>query len=188
MALVKLGHEDSIKDGERIVKECWERCVVAIRQGQGSFHCFELPDSSFAEADADKLRVVTGCKTLQTYRDSDGMLWVNLPNQHKPQVDKSFKVPGEEGWGLGNAVTGADVPPPLVPFAGRDCKAMPPSPAKPFSIPASPAKPSPFKERVDAATEAVVQKNWNQRQAKMGEFFAPKKKTVATAGPVEADT
>jgi hypothetical protein len=79
-------------------------------------------------------------------------------------VDKSFKVPGEEGWGLGNAVTGADVPPPLVPFAGCDRKAMPPSPAKPFSIPASPAKPSPFKERVDAATEAVVQKNWNQRQ------------------------
>jgi hypothetical protein len=89
---------------------------------------------------------------------------VNLPNQHKPQVDKSFKLPGEEGWGLGNAVTGADVPPPLVPFAGCDRKAMPPSPAKPFSIPASPAKPSPFKERVDAATEAVVQKNWNQRQ------------------------
>lgn len=73
--------------------------MVAIRQGQGSFHCFELPvsgkvqeaseptdslaealaacsqDSSFAEADADKLRVVPGCKTLQTYRDSDGMLW-----------------------------------------------------------------------------------------------------------------
>jgi hypothetical protein len=89
---------------------------------------------------------------------------VNLPNQHKPQVDKSFKVPGEDGWGLGNAATGADVPPPLVPFAGCDRKAMPPSPAKPFSIPASPAKPSPFKERVDAATEAVVQKNWNQRQ------------------------
>jgi hypothetical protein len=43
---------------------------------------------------------------------------------------------------------------------------MPPSPAKPFSIPASPAKPSPFKERVDAATEAVVQKNWNQRQVR----------------------
>jgi hypothetical protein len=73
--------------------------VVAIRRGEGSFHCFELPvcsqglevseltgspaealaacsqDSSFAEADADKLRVVPGCKTLQTYRDSDGMLW-----------------------------------------------------------------------------------------------------------------
>jgi hypothetical protein len=58
------------------------------------------------------------------------------------------------------------VPPPLVPFAGCDRKAMPPSPAKPFSIPASPAKPSPFKERVDAATEAVVQKNWNQRQVR----------------------
>jgi hypothetical protein len=73
--------------------------VVAIKRGEGAFHCFELPvsgkalqpgnppeslaearspfsqDSSFSEADADKLRAVPGCKTLQTYRDSDGMLW-----------------------------------------------------------------------------------------------------------------
>ncbi|KAF6235937.1 hypothetical protein COO60DRAFT_492023, partial [Scenedesmus sp. NREL 46B-D3] len=75
MALVKLGHEDTIKDGERIVKVCWERCVVAIRHGDGLFHCFELPDSSFAQADAEKLRVVPGCKSLQTYRDIDGALW-----------------------------------------------------------------------------------------------------------------
>ena len=31
---------------------------------------------------------------------------------------------------------------------------MAPSPAKPFQIPASPLKPSPFKERVDTATDA----------------------------------
>jgi hypothetical protein len=51
---------------------------------------------------------------------------------------------------------------------------MAPSPAKPFSLTASPMKPSPFKERVDTATEAVVRKNWSSRQAKMGQFFAAK--------------
>lgn len=44
-------------------------------------------------------------------------------------------------------------------------------------MPASPLKPSPFKERVDTATEAVVRKNWSDRQAKMGGFFAPKQQT-----------
>lgn len=68
---------------------------------------------------------------------------VILPPQIKPEVDKSFKVPTEPGSVLG---IGTDVPPPLVPFAGCDRKAMPPSPAKPFSLPASPYKPSPFKE------------------------------------------
>jgi hypothetical protein len=51
---------------------------------------------------------------------------------------------------------------------------MAPSPAKPFSLTASPMKPSPFKERVDTATEAVVRKNWSSRQAKMGQFFSAK--------------
>jgi hypothetical protein len=41
---------------------------------------------------------------------------------------------------------------------------------------ASPLKPSPFKERVETATDAVVRKNWSDRQAKMGQFFVPKEK------------
>ena len=77
---------------------------------------------------------------------------------------------------MGAAALGAaDVPPPLVPFAGCDRKPMPPSPAKPFALAASPLKPSPFKERVDVATDAVVRKTWSSRQAKMGEFFAQRK-------------
>jgi hypothetical protein len=59
---------------------------------------------------------------------------------------------------------------------------MAPSPAKPFHMAASPLKPSPFKDRVETATEAVVRKNWSARQAKMGQFFeAKEKKDVAPA-------
>jgi hypothetical protein len=60
---------------------------------------------------------------------------------------------------------------------------MAPSPAKPFSLTASPLKPSPFKERVDTATEAVVRKNWSSRQAKMGAFFTAPKDTQDVGPP-----
>lgn len=96
----------------------------------------------------------------------------NLTKAVKPEVDKSCRA---VKYGEGSEVP--DCPPPLVPFAGCDRKAMAPSPAKPFSLTASPLKPSPFKERVDTATEAVVRKNWSSRQAKMGAFFAAPKDT-----------
>jgi len=48
-------------------------------------------------------------------------------------------------------------------------------------MPASPLKPSPFKERVDTATEAVVRKNWSGRQAKMADLFTNKKKEANPA-------
>lgn len=52
-------------------------------------------------------------------------------------------------------------PTPLEPFGGCDRKAMPPSPAKPFSLQASPVKPSPMKERVDHATQVSrVWEDW----------------------------
>lgn len=102
----------------------------------------------------------------------------NLTKTVKPEVDKSCRA---VKYGEGSEVP--DCPPPLIPFAGCDRKAMAPSPAKPFSLQASPMKPSPFKERVDTATEAVVRKNWSSRQAKMGAFFAAKdKKDVPPAG------
>lgn len=99
---------------------------------------------------------------------------VNLNKEVKPEVDKSCRA---VKYGPGAEVP--DCPPPLVPFAGCDRKAMAPSPAKPFSLPASPLKPSPFKQRVDTATEAVVRKNWTQRQAKMGAFFTGPRPDVA---------
>eukprot|EP00879_Flechtneria_rotunda_P010456 GHRR01010932.1.p1 GENE.GHRR01010932.1~~GHRR01010932.1.p1 ORF type:complete len:186 (+),score=53.16 GHRR01010932.1:111-668(+) len=175
--LVQLGHENSVNLGERIAKESYDRCVVLIKEADNMFNCYELPDTSFAQCDAAKMQTVPGSRRHPVYRDSDGMLWVNLPHQVKPVIDKSLK-PYTENWGLGSAITGENCPPPLVPFAGCDRKALPPSPAKPFELPASPLKPSPFKERVDVATDAVVRKNWSARQAKMGDFFGPKKKPV----------
>jgi hypothetical protein len=102
----------------------------------------------------------------------------NLTKAVKPEVDKSCRA---VKYGEGSEVP--DCPPPLVPFAGCDRKAMAPSPAKPFSLTASPLKPSPFKERVDTATEAVVRKNWSSRQAKMGAFFTAPKDTQDVGPP-----
>ena len=97
----------------------------------------------------------------------------------KPVVDRSFQVPSQESI---ENLTAADVPPPLQPFAGRQQAAMPPSPAKPFSVPASPLKPSPYKDRVDAATRAVANK---MTQAKRGALFAAPKTPVAAGGSDE---
>lgn len=91
----------------------------------------------------------------------------------RPVVDRTFELPSQESI---DSLTAADVPPPLQPFAGRQQAAMPPSPAKPFSVPASPLKPSPYKDRVEAATRAVANK---MSQAKRGNIFGPKKPVAA---------
>jgi hypothetical protein len=99
-----------------------------------------------------------------------------------------------DGYGLNGPDTSAHPdappPPPLVPFAGLDRKAMPPSPAKPFAMQASPYKPSPMKDRIDTATTAVASKAWGARQAKMSEFFggakAAAKPATAPAAPSPA--
>ncbi len=88
------------------------------------------------------------------------------PVKHSaPQADYSSSAPA------GALEPSGQPPSPLIPFAGLDRKAMPPSPAKPFSPQASPLKPSPLKERIDTATQAVAQKHWTQKQSKMNGLF-----------------
>ena len=113
---------------------------------------------------------------------------VALIPKPSPIIDKTMGPRIGDGYGLGGpgAADSMPPPPPLVPFAGLDRKAMPPSPAKPFAMQASPIKPSPMKDRIDSATNAVASKTWGARQAKMSEFFGGAKASAKPAAPTPA--
>jgi hypothetical protein len=92
-----------------------------------------------------------------------------------------------QGQGYGLSGTKAPPPPPLVPFAGCDRKAMPPSPAKPFAMMASPLKPSPMKDRIETATQAVARKAFaGKRQARIDALFGTKQPAANHSAPPPA--
>ncbi|KAI8463157.1 MAG: hypothetical protein J3K34DRAFT_445000 [Monoraphidium minutum] len=184
--LVKLGTMQDLESG-RLYKELPDRCLVTYKQPGGEPMCVELPDA--AQRDTSDLLAVPGSKAHRVICDSDGTLRIALIPKSVPIIDKSGPRVGD-GYGLGgpDAAAGADAPhpPPLVPFAGLDRKPMPPSPAKPFAMQASPIKPSPMKERIDSATTAVASKTWGARQKKMSEFFTGAKASAKPAAPAAA--
>ncbi|GBF87892.1 hypothetical protein Rsub_00604 [Raphidocelis subcapitata] len=190
--LVKMGTVSDLEASprKRLVKEMPERCLVLIRQADGSLVCVELPDASLAQRDNGDLAGAPGSRTHRVISDSDGTLWIAPIPKPSPVIDRNAGPKVGDGYGLGGPAAAArpdmPPPPPLVPFAGCDRKAMPPSPAKPFAIAPSPIKPSPMKERIDTATGAVASKAWGARQAKMSEFFGGAKAGAKPAAPVPA--
>lgn len=127
------------------------------------------------QRDNSDLVTAPGARTHRVINDG-GMLWIAPIPKPSPVIDKISGPKGAAAADLaGPTAAAADAagppPPPLVPFAGCDRKALPPSPAKPFAMQASPIKPSPIHDRVEHATAAVASKAWGARQAKMSEFF-----------------
>eukprot|EP00879_Flechtneria_rotunda_P018465 GHRR01019369.1.p1 GENE.GHRR01019369.1~~GHRR01019369.1.p1 ORF type:complete len:166 (+),score=30.37 GHRR01019369.1:785-1282(+) len=105
---------------------------------------------------------------------------VKLPDCHQPiEDDQPSSYTAEPN--AGDLAVCEHCPPVLlVPFAGCGKKPLLPNPAKPFSLPASPSKPSPFKQRVNMATDAVARKHWSPQQVAPPLKASPLKEEVHT--------
>lgn len=178
MSLVKLCKDTEVAENEICFKDSHGQLLMYTRHN-GELSCWVVPAGS-RPALEEKRTLPESKYALQLYGD-DGYKWIVLPKDDGPKKIADT-MPGEGVSIFSTDFPMGQLPPaptPLVPFAGCDRKAMPPSPAKPFAPQPSPVKPSPLKERIDVATTAVARKNWGQRQAKMGEFFGQSKANVA---------